>query len=139
LENAVIEFEPGATMEFLAGLITTAAKDTLGAPSVVLQAMGFLLMVSSLYKATTIQLDEDEATVFCGFARASQRGDVGVKEEVILAHANLVRHAVSLKPLDAQECGNALYKLAEIRSVERVAGQVDTWRIIERHTVQKRK
>jgi len=137
LENVVLSFELGAFSEFVLGLIVTATKDVLGETNAILQAAGVLLMVASLYKATAVKLDEREATVFCGFAKAPRKPDGGVKEEVILAHANAVRHTVSLKPLDMEELGNALYKLAEIKSVERVAGQAGTWRIIEKHNVKK--
>jgi hypothetical protein len=135
LENVILSFEFGAFSEFLIGVITTATKDVLGEAGVILKAMGVLLLLASLYKATSIKLDEREATVFCGFAKAPMRRG-GVKEKVILAHVNAVRHAVSLKPLDRQELGNALHKLAEIKSVERVAGQSDTWRIVEKHNLQ---
>jgi hypothetical protein len=138
LDNLTLNFELGAFSEFLIGLITTATKDVLGEANMILKAMGVMLIIASLYKATSIKLDEREATVFCGFAKAPTRKG-GVKEEVILAHANAVRHAVSLKPLDRQELGNALHKLAEIKSVERVAGQSATWRIIEQHNVNKGK
>ena len=137
LENVALSFELGAFSEFVLGLIVTATKDVLGGTNVILQAAGVLLMIASLYKATAVKLDEREATVFCGFAKAPRKPDGGVKEEVILAHANAVRHTVSLKPLDMEELGNALYKLAEIKSVERVAGQAGTWRIIETHNVKR--
>jgi hypothetical protein len=136
LENVILSFEFGAFSEFLIGLITIATKDVLGDANMILKAMGVLLLLASLYKATSIKLDEREATVFCGFARAPARKGGGVKEEVIWAHVNAVRHAVSLKPLDRQELGNALHRLAEIKSVERVAGQSDTWRIVEKHNLQ---
>ena len=137
LENVALSFELGAFSEFVLGLIVTATKDVLGGTNVILQAAGVLLMIASLYKATAVKLDEREATVFCGFAKAPRKPDGGVKEEVILAHANAVRRTVSLKPLDMEEMGNALYKLAEIKSVERVAGQAGTWRIIEKHRVKR--
>jgi len=129
LANAVISFEFGVFSEFLAGLITTSIKDVIGAANSVLQAAGALLMIASLYKATAIKLDEREATVFYGFAKAG----CAAKEDDILAHTNQARQSVSLKPLDKQELGNALYKLAEIRSIERVKDTPDLWRIIENH------
>jgi hypothetical protein len=129
LANVLISFEFGIFSEFLAGLITTAIKDVIGEANGALQAAGALLMIASLYKATTIKLDEREATVFYGFAKAGY----AAKEDVILAYTNQVRQAVSLKPLGKQELGNALHKLAEFRSIERVKDRPDLWLIIENH------
>jgi hypothetical protein len=131
-----LSFEFGAFSELITGVIATTSKGVLGEADVILKAAGVLLIISSLYKATAVKLDEREATVFCGFAKAPRKSDGGVKEEVILAHTNAVRHTVSLMPLDMEKLGNALYKLAEIKSVERVAGHAGTWRIIENHNVK---
>jgi hypothetical protein len=136
LENVILSFDLGEFSEFLIGLITTATKNVLGEANVILKAMGVLLLLVSLYKATSIKLDEREATVFCGIARASTRKGRGVKEKVILERTNAVRRAVSLKPLNKQELGNALHKLAEIKSVELMAGQAETWRIVERYNTK---
>jgi hypothetical protein len=132
LSNVWINFECGAFCEFLSGLITTTIKDVMGESNGLLQASGTLLMIASLYKTTTIKLDEREATVFNGFAKAGREA----KEDLILIHANQVRQAVKLRPLDKQELGNALYKMAEIKSIERVKDKPDLWRIIEKHHVK---
>jgi hypothetical protein len=105
----------------------------LGEANLILRAAGVLMLIRSLYAATATKLDEREATVFGGFVTATKKAGDGVTEKVILAHANKVRHSVRLQPLDKQELGNALYKLSEIKSVERVAGTTDMWRIIEKH------
>jgi len=133
LANVLINFGFVTLYEFLVGLITTAIKDVIGEANGVLKAAGALLMIASLYKATTIKLDEREATVFYGFAKAG----CAAKEDDILVHTNQVRQAVSLKPLDKQELGNALHKLAEFRSIERVKDTSDLWRIIESHKAKK--
>lgn len=129
LANVFISFEFAVFSEFLVGLITTSIKDVIGEANGVLQAAGALLMIASLYKATAIKLDEREATVFYGFAQAGREA----KEDVILIHTNRVRQAVSLRPLDKQELGNALHKLSEFGSIERVKDRPDLWRIIENH------
>ena len=138
IENVILTFEVGAFADFVLGIVITATKDVLGDARSILQAAGLLAILAGLYKATTIKMDEREATVFCGCARAPHGPDGGVPEEVILAHANAVRHGASLKPLDREELGNALYKLAEIKSVARVEAQTGTWRIIEQHNVKPR-
>jgi hypothetical protein len=136
LENVILRFEPSAFSEFLIGLLTTATKDVLGEPNVIFKAMGVLLLIASLYKAASIKLDEREATVFCGLARASMKDGSGVKEKQILEQTNAIRREVSLKALDKQELGNALHKLAEIKTIERVAGQRGHWRIVEKHDLK---
>jgi hypothetical protein len=130
-----LSFEFGALSELIIGVIATTSKDVLGEADVILKAAGVLLLISSLYKATAIKLDEREATVFCGFAKAARNHEA--KTEAILGRTNKVRRAVSLKPLDKEELGNALYKLAEIKSVERVEGKTEMWRIIEKHNVKQ--
>ena len=129
LANAVIGFEFGMFSEFLAGLITTSIKGVIGEANGILKAAGVLMMIASLYKAVTIKFDEREATVFYGFAQAGREAN----EDLILAHTNRVRQSVSLKPLKKQELGNALNKLAEIRSIERVGNLTDRWHIVEDH------
>lgn len=132
IANVLINFECGAFCVFLSGLITNTTKDVLGETNKLLQAAGVLLIIASLYKITAIKLGEREATVFYGFALAGREA----REEDILADTNRVRLAVNLKLLDKQELGNALHKLAEIRSIERVKGFTDVWRIIESHHVK---
>ena len=133
LANLIISFDFGMFSEFLVGLITTSIKDVIGEANGILRAAGALLMIASLYKATAIKLDEREATVFYGFAQAGREA----KQDDILVHTNQVRQAVSLKPLDKQEMGNALHKLASIRSVVRVKDTPDLWRIIENHKTKR--
>jgi hypothetical protein len=130
-------FEFGALSEFVTGVIATASKDVLGEANLILRAAGVLMLIRSLYAATAIKLDEREATVFGGFVTATKKAGDGVTEKVILAHTNKVRHSVRLQPLDRQELGNALYKLSEIKSVERVEGTTDMWRIIEKHHLKR--
>jgi hypothetical protein len=139
LENIKLSLDLGESFEFIFGLITTVTKDVIGEANLILQAGGVLLMLASFYKAVRIHLDECEATVFCGFARAPVKKSGGVKEKVILEYTNAVRAEVSLKPLDRQELANALYKLAEIKSVERVVGQAETWKIVEKHHLKTAK
>jgi hypothetical protein len=129
LANVVVSFDFGMFSEFLVGLLTTSIKDVIGEANGILRAAGVLLMIASLYKATALKLDEREATVFYGFAQAGREA----KEDLILANTNKVRHAVSLRPLDKIELGNALHRLAEFKSIERVKGSSNQWRIIEKH------
>ena len=124
-----LRFEFGAFSDLVTGVIIAISKDVLGEADVILKAAGVLLLIRSFYGATAIQLDEREATVFCGFAKAGREA----KEKAILAYTNRVRDAVSLKPLDKQELGNALYKLAEIKSIEKMKGMPGRWRIVEQH------
>ena len=64
-----LSFEFGAFSDLVTGAIITASKNVLGEADVILKAAGVLLLIRSFYGATAIQLDEREATVFCGFAR----------------------------------------------------------------------
>jgi hypothetical protein len=129
LKNVLLSFEFGMFSEFLAGLITTSIKDVIGEANGVLRAAGVLLMIASLYKTLSIKLDEREATVFFGFTQIGREA----KEDNILNRTNRVRETVSLKVLNKQELGNALHKLAAIKSVERVKNSPNLWRIIENH------
>jgi hypothetical protein len=132
LANVVVNFEFASFTEFIVGFITTGIKDVIGEANGILQAAGALLMMASLYKATNIKLDEREATAFYGFAQVGREA----REDVILAETNRARQAVNLKPLDKQELGNALYKLSEIKSIERVKDTPDQWRVVENHHVK---
>ena len=132
LGNVIISFEFDVFSEFIAGLITTSIKDVIGEANGVLRAAGALLIIASLYKATTIKLDEPEATVFYGFAQAGQEA----RMHLISTHTNRVRKTLGLKALKKKELCSALHKLAEFRIIERRKGTTDVWRIIEDHKIK---
>jgi hypothetical protein len=128
-----LTFEFGQLAELIIGLVTTISKDVMGEANLILKAAGVLLLISNIYKATVVKLDEREATVFYGFTKVGPEAE----EEAILTQTNQVRRAASLKPLNRRELRNALYKLAEIKSVVRVEDSKKRWRIIEHHNVDR--
>lgn len=137
LKFANLDFDFGNLSELVAGLIVTTVKDITTQTDVLLVVAGVLLILKALYKATTVALDEREATVFYGFARVAEKKLA--KERAILAGANKVRAEVHLKPLDLTDLRNALFKLEQIKAIKSIQGEDGVWRIVESHNVPARK
>lgn len=134
-----IRFNFDALINFIFGVIATISKNVLGQPNLLFKAAGVLTIIHSFYKVINIELSERDVTVFLGLINATGGPGNGVKEEVILDYTNIVRNSISLKPLDSLELGNALYNLSEIKSIERVAGINDMWRVIETYHMDRLK
>ena len=137
LKFANLDFDFGNLSELVAGLIVTTVKDITTQTDVLLVVAAGRLILKALYKATTVALDEREATVFYGFAQVAE--EKLAKERAILAGTNKVRAEVHLKPLDLTDLRNALFKLEQIKAIKSVQGEDGIWRIVEGHNVPERK
>ncbi len=133
-----LSFDFGEMSELAAGVLMTGSDviGDLGARDYVLVAAGVLLIARSLPKAMTVELSEREATVFYGFTQAAG-ADKTATEAAILERANAARQEIGLEPLDADDLRNALHKLGEIKSVQRVEGSPDRWQIVEQYRLKR--
>ncbi|MCD4843225.1 MAG: hypothetical protein K8R25_01935 [Methanosarcinales archaeon] len=96
---------------------------------------GVLHIIGILTKAITIQLSEQETSVFWGLVLA-QKADSTPKEDLIMKHTNNERVKNGRFPLTNERVRDALLRLEKLKSVELVEGKQDTWRIVEKYAIK---
>jgi hypothetical protein len=126
-----LEFDFGEMTEIAVGIITTS-NQIFGETNYLLVAAGILLIARAIIKAMTVEISEQEASVFWGFVQACDENKEANLLN-ILEHTNEERKKVGLEPLTENQIRNALYKLSSIESVEAIDHKSDTWRIIEKY------
>lgn len=128
-----LEFDFGALSLAAAGILGALA--TLGDPTTsgLAGAAAVLIILHELYQMMEREVPADEAGVYWGLVQAG--GDAKQADlSAILAATNAARAAVHLEPLSETELRRALLVLEKpLRSIERVEGAVDVWRIVEDH------
>ena len=130
-----LEFDFGEIGGLAGGIILTA-MDIIGEKNYLFMAAGIVIIAASLYKAISVEISEQEATVFWGFIQACD-----VKKEAdevkILKHTNAERKKFSLESLTKDKVKYSLLKLSSLNSVKAVEGKPDKWRIIEKYRIKK--
>jgi hypothetical protein len=99
---------------------------------------GVLLIIGSLTripKAITIEISEQETSVFWGFVLARD-ADNSAEESLIAEHTNHERKKNGRLPLTNEGVRDALCRLKKLKSVELVEGKQDTWRIVEKYEIK---
>jgi len=99
---------------------------------------GVLLIIGSLTripKAITIDLSEQETSVFWGFVLARD-ADNSAEESLIAEHTNHERKKNGRLPLTNEGVRDALCRLKKLKSVELVERKQDTWRIVEKYEIK---
>jgi hypothetical protein len=96
---------------------------------------GVLLIICSLTRAITIQLSEQETSVFWGFVLARDADNVA-EEGLITKYTNKERVKIGLLPLTNEQVKNILCRLKALKSVELVEGEQDIWRIVEKYRIK---
>lgn len=121
--------------ELTAGLILMNQDKALNP---LLVTAGVLLIIHNLIKTTTIDIDEQEVSVFWGFIQASHgKKDMNVDEKSVLKHTNSERKKVGLSLLTNAQVKNSLHKLKLLKSIELVDSVSNTWRMIETYRIQE--
>lgn len=120
--------------ELAAGLILMSQDKTLNP---LLVTAGVLLIIHNLIKTTTIDIAEQEVSVFWGLIQASRGKDKNVNEKSILKHTNVERKKVGLDSLTSVQVKNSLHKLKLLKSIELVEGASNAWHIIETYKIQE--
>jgi len=97
---------------------------------------GVLLIINSLTETVTIQLSEEETSVFWGLVLARDR-DNSAEECLIAEYTNDERIKHGRQPLTNEGVRDALRRLEKLKSVEPVEGEQDTdiWRIVEKYEI----
>lgn len=114
--------------ELIATSIITAADPVVA---------GVLLIIGSLTKvpkAVTIQLSEQETSVFWGLVLARDV-DNSAEESLIAEYTNVEREKTGRLPLTNEGVRDTLYRLEKLKSVELVEEKQDTWQIVEKYEI----
>jgi hypothetical protein len=130
-----LSFDFGEMSELATGVLSVGSR-IFGDTHPILMAAGVLLVVRSIYKAMTVEIEEREASVFWGFIQACDK-EKAASEADIKECTNEERLKTGLKPLDSDQIKNALYKLLSIKSVTPIEDEPETWRITEKYRIQE--
>lgn len=128
-------FEFGGMTEMAAGILASCS-DIVDKDDYLLVTAGVLLIIRSLQKAITVDINEQEAIVFLGTIQACGKNKEA-EEARILSCANLIRAERSLDLLTKKQLKHALFNLSRLKCIEKKKGEEETWRIIERYLVKK--
>lgn len=127
LGNYNFNFGNGA--EIAAGIFSLI-NTTFSENNYLLAAAGILLIAAGLSKALTVEISEQDASVFWGLIKAGETSKTA-KVDLILKHTNQEREKVWLDSLSEKEAKNSLLKLSVIGCVQKVNKPKDGWQIIE--------
>lgn len=117
-----------------AGFVTTGF-DIIDKPHPLLIAAGALLTIAALHDVMTIDLSEQEASVFWGFiVAAGDKSDKQARGSDILTATNTEREKYGRDALNEKQLTQALTKLERIHSIKQIDDT--TWQIIERYSVE---
>lgn len=119
----------------LAASTTMTVDKIIHQPDPQIVVAGVLLIIRSLTRAITIQLSEQETSVFWGFVLARDADNVG-EEGLITKYTNKERVKIGLLPLTNEQVKNILCRLKVLKSVELVKGKQDIWRIVEKYRIK---
>lgn len=125
-----IDFDFGEFGSLSAGIVLTA-KGMIDDANPLWLAAGVVLIASLLYKASTKDIPQQEATVLWGLIRACDKNKQST-QAMILQHTNRERKKIGLEPLSKQQLGLSLNKLASYKVVKPVKNLTETWQIIEK-------
>jgi hypothetical protein len=129
-----LRLDLGEFSELAAGAMVTG-MDIIDKPHALIIAAGVLLTVRALTKAMTVEIGEQEASVFWGFVQVRE-ADNCASEAAILETTNAERAKYGMEPLTNVQFRNALRRLEQLKSIA-PAGDPGRWRIIERYKIEE--
>jgi hypothetical protein len=125
------ELDTGAFMK-LSAEFAMIGQDAIDKPKPFVIAAGVLLVLWTLRGEMTEKLTQQEASVFWGVAVAcSHKSPRVATKTTILEKTNAERGKVGLAPLTDDQLQYSLTRLLEVKSIQRVPGQADTYEMIE--------
>jgi hypothetical protein len=128
-----IDFDFGEFGTMVATIVLLG-RDLLNDPNPFWLAAGVVLIASTLYKASTKEIAQPEATVFWGFIQAADNNRFST-EAAIRNHTNFERNKLGLTPLTKRQIESALLQLKSIHCVIPIDGHPDMWQIIEKYQI----
>jgi hypothetical protein len=128
---------PGKVAEFI-GHSALCTLHGLPHPNPVLIGLGLVLLANCAREAATIHIPEHDATVFWGLIQAQKKSgnEASAPESEVLALTNAERNQAKLGTLQPEDITRALDRLADLKCVEKIAGNPTRWRIIEKYKIK---
>jgi len=127
-----LQLDIGEASAIAAGAIATGASIVEKSHFLIILA-GVLYTIRSLTEAMSIEISEQESSVFWGCIQSCKKNRIASENEIISA-TNDERARYGLSTLTEEEIRNTLRRLETLKSVKSVAqGQ---WRIIEHYRVK---
>lgn len=96
---------------------------------------GVLLTIRALTKAMTVELGEQEASVFWGFVQTRNTENTA-SDRAIFEKTNAERQRYGLDALTEAQFKNAMIILEQLKCIEKADGKSDSWRIIEQYKIR---
>lgn len=131
-----IEFDLGEFAQ-LAASILLAVYGLNSKPNPLFVSALFLVVLASIYKASTREISEQEASVFWGLV-ASSGVETTAHIDSIVEHTNAERARVNLPPLAQEQVLSSLGRLEQIETVSRVSDSSIYWKATEHYKVRKK-
>jgi hypothetical protein len=122
-------------MSELAGGAMLAGFNAIDEAHPLVMVAGVLLTIRALMKAMTIELTENEASVFWGFVHA-RNTDNTAPEDTIFERTNTERQRYGLDALRESQFRNALAALEQLKCIEKSQSRPVYWRIVEKYRIQ---
>jgi hypothetical protein len=98
-------------------------------------AAGVLLTIAMLGKAATVEISEQDASVFWGFIQARVMNN-RASESAIIYLTNSERAKYKRSPLSVDDIQRSLINLQSMKCIARVKGHPDIWEIIEQFQIK---
>lgn len=95
-------------------------------------AAAVLLIISKFGQTFAREIGVDDTSVFLGMVSAAGESRMAALPDIITT-TNAARSDVCLEPLTDLEVRRSLTVLHQLRSIEKVDGTPDVWRVIEEH------
>jgi hypothetical protein len=121
----------------IAGGAMLAGHEVIKEPNGFVIAAGVLMTIAALIKAATVQISEQDASVFWGFIQARDKADNTANDAKILTSTNSQRAKYHRPPLKAEDVLQSLSNLESLKSIARVEEHPGRWKLIERYTVKR--
>jgi hypothetical protein len=94
-------------------------------------AAGVLAMISILFKAATVQINEQDASVYWGFIQIRDKKDNTATETDVIASTNQERNKYQREKLKEKDIQLSLTNLQALKSIVPVEGHPERWKLIE--------
>jgi len=129
-QNMHLDF--GEMAEIAAGAML-AGFQVIEKPHPLMIAAGVLLTIKAVTKAMTVQLTEQEASLFWGFIQVRDEDNTASKD-AIFEKTNSERKINEQKPLTKAELERSLRALSDLKSIEPI--EDSRWRLIESYSIR---
>lgn len=122
-------------MSLIAGGAFLAGHEILKEPNGFIIAASVLMTISAVYKAATVKIEEQDAIVFWSFIQARGKDNTATTSAIV---ASTKQECVKYhrEPLSDAVIHRALINLEALKSVVRLDGKPNVWKLIEQFKIK---